>query len=333
MRVLIIKMSSLGDVIHTLPALSDAHSAMPDIRFDWVVEDAYAEIPSWHPAVDQVIPVSLRRWRKSPVKTFRGPEWRRYRSTLGRKHYDAVIDAQGLVKSAFMARLVPAPRYGMDTASVRERLATMAYHHRINIPLDMHAVERIRLLFSRALNYPLPSSAGDYGVRNHLQPRGTDSLRSLIFFHGTARDEKLWPLEYWQELARKSATAGYKIWLPWGNEVEKTRAQNIAAAVTQAEVLPRLDLLGLASMLLEVAAAVSVDTGLAHLSAALDVPQVSLYGPTSTQLIGAYGRNQIHIQSPLGAENTKDAAAMMRSISSERVWDELQHILARAHSN
>jgi heptosyltransferase-1 len=330
MRVLIVKMSSLGDVIHTLPALTDAANAVPGIRFDWVVEEAFAEIPAWHPAVDKVIPIALRRWRKNPVGSLRGPEWKKFRATLGRQHYDAVIDAQGLLKSALIARLVGAPRIGLDKRSVRERLASLFYHQKISVPRELHAVERIRMLFARALKYPLPQVRGDYGVRANLKTGGHDFAASLLFFHGTARAEKLWPESHWVELAGLVADRGYRVWLPWGNQAEKQRARRIADRASNAQVLPKLDLLGLAGMLMEVDGVVAVDTGLAHLSAALDVPAVSLYGPTDIDLIGAYGRNQTHVAAPVGLEDTDDPLAMMSSIDAGRVQSELSKLLSGA---
>jgi heptosyltransferase-1 len=330
-RVLVVKMSSLGDVIHTLPALTDAAGAISDIRFDWVLEEAFSEIPAWHPSVDQVIPIALRRWRKHPLRDFRGPEWKQFRAALAKYHYDAVIDAQGLMKSAFVARLVKAPIYGMDKRSARERLAASAYHYRVAVPRDLHAVERTRLLFARALNYQVPAGKGDYALRGNLPAAARDLPPSLMFFHGTARAEKLWPQAHWIELARLVVAGGYTPWLPWGSDAERERAEQIAAAAPGTNVLPRLDLLGLASMLLEVEGAVAVDTGLAHLSAALDVPTVSLYGPTDTRLIGAYGQNQVHIQSPVGVADTSDPEAMMCSIEPQRVWSELRAILPRAN--
>jgi len=320
-------MSSLGDVIHTLPALTDAARAVPGVRFDWVVEEAFSEIPAWHPAVDKVIPVALRRWRKSPLQSFTGPQWKRFKATLRSQHYDLVIDAQGLLKSALVARLVKAPRYGMDKHSARERLAAQIYHHPIQVSREMHAVERIRTLFARSLKYPQPVERGDYGVRVKLQGGREKKRSGLLFFHGTAREEKLWPESHWEELAGLAAAAGQQVWLPWGNEAERARAQRIAASDGRAQVLPRLELLGLASMLLDVQGACAVDTGLAHLSAALDVPTVSLYGPTDTALIGAYGDNQVHIQSPVGVDETSDPMEMMRSISAPSVWRELTRML------
>ncbi len=332
MRVLVVKMSSLGDVIHTLPALTDAAARVPGIRFDWVVEEAFAEIPAWHPAVDQVIAIALRRWRKHPLRDFTGPEWKRFRSSLNRRRYDAVIDAQGLLKSAFVARLVKAPAYGMDRRSAREPLAAAAYHTRIAVPREMHAVERTRLLFARALQYAVPAGKGDYALRESLRPEPREPANSLLFFHGTARAEKLWPEDHWIELAQLAGDGGYTAWLPWGSDAERERAERVADRSGSARVLPRLDLLGLAGMLLEVQGAVAVDTGLAHLSAALDVPTVSLYGPTDTRLIGAYGRNQVHIQSPVGIADTSDPVAMMRSIVPADVWRALQAILPREAS-
>lgn len=327
MRVLVVKMSSLGDVIHTLPALTDAARAIPGIRFDWVVEENFAEIPAWHPAVDKVIPIALRRWRRHPLRDFTGPEWRAFRTALRHSHYDAVIDAQGLLKSAFVARLVKAPIHGMDKYSARERLASFAYHHKVRVSRDLHAVERTRQLFASALHYELPVERGDYGVRANLEQEKPRSSRGLLFFHGTARSEKLWPQDHWVELARLAGAADYPVSLPWGSEEEQRRAEYIAARAENATVLPRLNLAGLAGLLLEVDGAAAVDTGLGHLAAALDVPAVSLYGPTSTKLVGAYGANQVHIQSALGVDQTDDPLAMMAAISPQQVWDALAAIL------
>ena len=295
----------------------------------WVVEEALAEIPAWHGAVDRVIPVALRRWRKRPLQAFTGPEWRLARAALGAQRYDAVIDAQGLIKSAVIARLVAAPRYGMDRASARERLAALAYDHPLAVPRDMHAVERSRLLFARALSYALPATPADYGIGAGITA-ATNLPPTLLFFHGSARAEKLWPEEHWMALAALVTAAGYRVCLPWGDATEEQRARRIAAACDSAEVLPRLDLKTLAALLRGARGAVAVDTGLGHLCAALGVPAVSLYGPTSTRRVGTCGRNQVQLQSPLAAGAGADPAALMRAISPAAAWQALQAALAGA---
>ena len=323
MRVLVVKMSSLGDVIHTLPALGDAVNALPGIRFDWVVEEAFAEIPEWHSAVERVIPFAFRRWRKRPLKNFSGPEWHEARRALRSRDYDAVIDAQGLLKSAIVSRLVPAPRYGLDKNSARERLAALAYEHPVHVPKDLHAVQRTRLLFARALDYPLPRGLGSYGLAGALPTAALQSPPGLLFFHGTARAEKLWPERHWMALAELAAEAGYRVWLPWGNEEEYRRAQRIALAGQNTRVLPQMSLRQIAEQLRQVSGAVAVDTGLGHLGAALGVPSVSLYGPTSTALVGTYGRNQLHLQSPLVDGDVTDPAILMQAIEPAVVWQTL----------
>ncbi|MEE4144021.1 MAG: lipopolysaccharide heptosyltransferase I [Halieaceae bacterium] len=330
MRVLVVKLSSLGDVIHTLPALGDAAAALPGLVFDWVVEEAFAEIPAWHSAVDRVIPVAIRRWRKRPLREFTGPEWRAARRSLQEQDYDAVIDAQGLLKSAVVARLVPASRYGMDRASAREPLAALAYDHPIHVPRDMHAVERSRLLFARALDYPLPGVLGEYGLDAAVPATAGDLPRGLLFFHGTARAEKQWPETHWIALAMLAREAGYRVWLPWGNDEELQRAQRIANSGSNIEVLPRMDLQQLGGLLQRVEGAVAIDTGLGHLAAALAVPTVSLYGPTRTSLVGAYGRNQVHLQSPLVDGDITDPATLMQAITAGAVWQALVAAMGEA---
>lgn len=331
MRVLVVKLSSLGDVIHTLPALSDAAAALPGIRFDWVIEEGFAEIPRWHRAVDTVIPVALRRWRKRPLRDLRGPQARRAHRALRDQRYDAVIDAQGLIKSAFIARLVDAPRFGLDWHSARERLAASVYHHPIRVPRDLHAIERTRMLFARALGYSPPANPADYGVRVEMLSDAGDQHADLVFFHGTARAEKLWPEEHWRELASLAVERGYTVYLPWGTTAEQQRAQRVAAranagrASGAVQVLPTLTLSQLAGLLRRARGAVAVDTGLGHLCAALDVPTVSLYGPTSSRLIGTFGRHQVHLQS---SDGSAVAAAEMASLTPLQVWDALQPLLA-----
>lgn len=339
MRVLVVKTSSMGDVIHTLPALSDAAEAIPGITFDWLVEEGFAEIPSWHPAVAEVIPVALRRWRKTPLKSLLGKEWKHCKALLQRHEYDCVIDAQGLLKSAWLAHYVKAPCYGLDRQSIREPLATFFYHHKISVPKNMHAVERIRCLFSQALKYKLPKSKGNYSLDKSAFGSSTHRQPYVVFLHGTTRFSKYWPQVYWQMLSEKVSDAGFGILLPWGNEEEKNRAELIAKNCCRAQVLPRQNLHGLASVLAHAQAVVAVDTGLGHLSAALDIPAISLYGSTSPMLIGAYGRQQLHLNAAQMPNNSNTATIEsdivqkiepkeMAKLTPDIVWCELRKIMS-----
>ncbi|BFO01958.1 Lipopolysaccharide heptosyltransferase 1 [Pseudomonas putida] len=293
MRVLIIKTSSLGDVIHTLPAVTDAAHALPGIRFDWVVEEGFAEIPSWHPAVDQVIPVAIRRWRKNLWQTIKSGEWKAFKQRLRAQKYDLVIDAQGLVKSAWLTRYVKAPVAGLDRYSAREGWASRFYDRRLSVAVGQHAVERVRQLFALALAYDLPEGIGRYGLdldRLQLPP----AAPYVVFLHGTTWATKHWPEAYWRELAERLGRRNLQVRLPWGNPAEKARAERIAQGLKNCEVLPKLNLAGVARVLAAAKACVAVDTGLGHLAAALDVPTISLFGPTNPGLTGAYGRVQVH---------------------------------------
>ena len=297
MHVLLIKTSSLGDVIHSLPALTDAMRAIPGIRFDWVVEEGFAEIPTWHPAVERVIPVALRRWRKNLWQTWRSGEWQRCKAAIGARDYDLVLDAQGLLKSAVLTRYARGPVAGLDRASAREPLASRFYDRGCSVPWGVHAVERVRQLFAQALGYPLPSGSGDYGLDRQRLLAGRVDQPYLLLLHGTTWTTKHWPERYWRELAELLGAQGWAIRLPWGNAEERARAERIAAGLAHVSVLPKLNLAGVAAELAGARACVAVDTGLGHLAAALDVPTVSLYGPTNPGFTGAYGRGQLHLAS------------------------------------
>jgi heptosyltransferase-1 len=294
LRVLLIKTSSLGDVIHTLPALTDAARALPGIQFDWVVEEGFAEIPAWHPAVAQVIPVAIRRWRKHPWQTFRNGEWRRFKARLRETRYDLVIDAQGLLKSAWLTRYVQAPVAGLDRDSAREPLACRFYEQTYAVSKNQHALQRVRQLFSLALGYTLPPGLGDYGL-DRAGMADVSELPYLLFLHGTTWPSKHWPEAEWRALAEHCNGLGWAIRLPWGNTAEKARAERIADGLEHVAVLPKLNLAGVAKVIAGARACVAVDTGLGHMAAALDVPTISLYGPTLPGKVGAYGKGQVHL--------------------------------------
>ena len=295
MKVLLVKTSSLGDLIHTLPAVTDAAVAVPGIRFDWVAEEAFAEIPTWHPAVDRVIPIALRRWRKGVRGAFGSGEIGRFRQALRERQYDLIIDAQGLIKSALVARMAHGRRAGYDSRSIRDPRAALFYQQKHTVSRQLHAIERIRRLFALALGYPLPKSAPDAGISQRF-PSTETTTPYLVLLHGTSWPSKHWPESYWTELAKLATDSGYLLRLPWGNDQERERAEQIARSSDSAEAMPPLSLTELAHQLAGASGVIGVDTGLAHLAAALDVPAVTLYGATRPELTGTRGSKQHNLQ-------------------------------------
>ncbi|HHL2825683.1 lipopolysaccharide heptosyltransferase RfaC [Citrobacter sp. Cm046] len=320
MRVLIVKTSSMGDVLHTLPALTDAQQAIPDIQFDWVVEEGFAQIPAWHSAVDRVIPVAIRRWRKAwfsaPIKA----ERKAFRDAVRLQQYDVIIDAQGLVKSAaLVTRLARGIKHGMDWSTAREPLASLFYNRKHHIAKQQHAVERTRELFAKSLGYAKPQSQGDYAIAQHfLNELNADAGQYAVFLHATTRDDKHWPEANWRELIGLLNNAGIRIKLPWGAPHEEARARRLAEGFDYVEVLPRMSLEDVARVLAGAKFVVSVDTGLSHLTAALDRPNITLYGPTDPGLIGGYGKNQAECRSP---ENN------LVLLSANSVWGRISSLL------
>ena len=295
MRVLWVKTSSLGDVVHALYALTEPVFAARDIDFDWLVEADYASVPALSPAVDRVIPVHLRAWLRSGfVPRWARVGWRGFRESIREREYDLVIDAQGLLKSAFpahrAARWAGCELTGPDRASARESLAARFYHRDIAVPHRMHAVDRLRVLLARALSLPEPDLSAPTGSGITAATGGG----TVLLLHGSSSARKLWPIEHWIALSQMLQQRDHRVALTWGSDKERMRAQTIAGE-SGAELWPGVALAALLPRLGGLAGFVGTDSGLAQLCAALGCPGVTLYGPSDPALTGTRGQRQRHL--------------------------------------
>jgi heptosyltransferase I len=286
-RILFVKTSSLGDVVH-----------------NWLVEESFAEIPALHGAVRRVIPVAVRRWRAALWRPGAWSEMRALRRLLRGERYDAVIDTQGLVKSALLGALAPGRRHGMDRASLREPLAAAWYHVRHPVARAQHAVARNRQLAAAALGYAVPESC-DYGLRAGGVAPGGDQV---VFLTMSSRADKLWPEGRWIELGRSLAGRGLRALLPWGSGAERERCVRLAAAIPGAQVPDRMPLGQLARLLRGARAVAGVDTGLSHLAVAVGAAVIGIYTATDPALTGLYGNPRVR---NLGAAGAPPAAAQV----------------------
>jgi heptosyltransferase I len=278
MRLLLIKMSSLGDVVHALAGVTDAARAKPGTVFDWVVEEAYQDIPKWHPAVKITILAPLRRWRKSPVKTVWSGELKAFRQELRRERYDLVLDAQGLLKSAMVGQQARGKLAGRSASTAREPAAALLYGKRIKVDLQRTEVEQLRQLFAKAIGYEEPQTPADFGL-DRTKFGKTGGQPYVVFLHGAAWKSKLWPEDRWIELGAAVRKRAFRVLLPWGTDAERSRAERIAAKV-RGEVLDRLGMAELGQLLANAQFVVGLDTGLTHLAIALGTRTVTLYGPS-----------------------------------------------------
>lgn len=289
MRILIVKTSSLGDVIHNLPVVSDIKRHFPNATVDWCVEESFAAIPRLHPAMGEIIPVAIRRWRKALFKATTWREIGAFRRALQAQPYDFVIDTQGLVKSAVLARQARGRLSGYAANSAREPVAALFYQQKYKVSMAAHAVVRNRLLVAAALGY-VADGEPDYGIA--VAPADFDWLPAkpyVVFLSATSRDDKLWPETHWQALGQVLHAAGYIAVLPGGSPVERQRAARLAAGIPDAVAAPPLSISQLAALLAGGRAAIGVDTGLTHLAVALKIPTVAIYTATDPGLTGVLG--------------------------------------------
>ncbi|TFW33985.1 lipopolysaccharide heptosyltransferase I [Massilia horti] len=285
MNILLVRVSSLGDVLHNLPMVADILRHHPDAKIDWVVEEGYVSLVRLNPHVRKIIPFALRRWRKSLLKASTRAEIKAFVRDLRAEQYDYVFDTQGLIKTGLIMGAahtkVGGHKYGMGNASEGsgyESLSRIFHSHSVKVEPRAHAVTRGREVAASALGYQV-DSLPDFGLPAPdpaaPRPEWMPSEPWAVFFHGTARDAKKWATANWIETGK--ALAPMPVLLPWGSEKEKREAEAIAAQLPNARVLPKLSMTDAVKLAQHADLAIGVDTGLTHIAAAFLRPTVEIY--------------------------------------------------------
>jgi len=302
-KVLLIRVSSLGDVVQTFPAVTDLQRHRPALTLHWCVEEAYVPLLGLHPAISEVVPFALRRWRRTLLRQDTWREMAALRRRLAAQQYDAVVDSQGLLKSLAIAKMARGPIYGFGPRTVREPFVARFYDHTFEFPPDVHRIWHYRGLAARAFGYA-PDEAIDYGLRKPARPGWIEAPRYVVLLHSTARSEKLWSEANWIEAGRWLASRGIVCVLPWGNDEERARAERLAKFIPDAQVAPQLRVDEAGALLAHATAVVGVDTGLMHLAVAFEVPVVGIYVATRPLHHGPLGRGPTAFRGGMGEAPT-----------------------------
>jgi heptosyltransferase-1 len=286
-RVLIVKTSSMGDVVHALPAVSDICRERPGSSIDWLIEAPFAAIPALHPGVQRVLPLAWRKWRKRLWARETRDAIAALRTELKRERYDVVLDLQGLLKSALWGWQARGPLAGYDRASLREPLAALFYRRRAAVSRQLQAVERNRRLAAAHLGYALPRSPPDFGIR---APAGSwhAGAASAALIPCASRPEKLWPEARWIAIGQRLRAAGLLPVVVWGGDEEHARAARIAQGCGGV-VPPFLSVADMAAVLGRARQIVGLDTGFSHLAAAFGQPTIGIYCDHDPGLAGITG--------------------------------------------
>ena len=287
--ILFVKTSSLGDVVHQMPAMTDARRQFPDARIAWVLEETFAPLARLHPGVDEVIPVATRRWRHQLLESDTWREIGAFKAQARSFGAQTVIDTQGLIRSAIIARMCPGTRHGYDRFSIREAPATVFYNVKHSVSRTLHAVTRNRLLTGLSLGYA-PQAAIDYGLRQLTEGK---RLPYALLFHGTSSMEKEWGNSEWIKIGQWLTRQGLEVRLPWGNARELERCRQLSEMIPGARILDPLSIDALARITALASFAIGVDTGLLQLAAACEVPLAAIFLSTHLELTGPVGNGPI----------------------------------------
>ncbi|MBL6899866.1 MAG: lipopolysaccharide heptosyltransferase I [SAR86 cluster bacterium] len=308
----------MGDLMHALPALTEAKAHFKEIEFDWVVDKSFSEVPKWHPAVNKIITTDHRNWKKQLLSPNSRKAFQSVIQEINNTNYDLVIDMQNNLKSALVSFMCKHQVIGMDSKSVREYPAHLSYNKKISISKELHAITRQKILLSNALGY-LTSNSKDYGISDieFKEPSFNLPNEYVALVQNASWKTKQWSIANWQLLVKHFDGSGIEMIFPSGNEEELKRAEQISSISDNAHALKPLSLNETAYIMKKAKFSVCSDTGLAHLSAVVGTPSLTLYGPTDTKLIGTEGINQLHV---VGTNNN------INSISIEDVISKLPSI-------
>ncbi len=335
MKILLIKMSSLGDLLHTMPAVTDACSSLEGLHIDWLCEEPFADIARLHPQVN-IIPHGRLRWKKKRLAWSTIKEQWQFYHWLRKQDYDLVIDAQGRIKSARVGWLSGSPVCGPSRDSATDEETHWFYRRSVDTRVVSNAVDKTRVLFSDALGYKFSGSA-DFGIDPERLAPCVDTMRDqVVFLHGTTWASKHWPESEWIRLMGFAREAGIGVLLPWANDEERERAERIIAASHWGQMLPKMALWELCGIIGRSLGAVGVDTGLMHVAAAMEVPTVSVFGSTSVTLTGAMGKHVINLQADYScspcrkkicSEAVEGTPPCYKTLPAGKVWDSLLHLI------
>jgi len=307
MQILLVKLSSLGDVIHNFPVATDIRRAFPHAIIDWATDATYASLVAMHPAIRRIVPIHLRSFKRKWWQPSRIAQLFDDKAALVRERYDLIIDTQGLIKSALVANWANGNIAGFDKQSIREPMATRYYRDQYAVSRKEHAVVRNRALAALALGYTHLTEC-DYGLS--VADEKEQAQAYAVLLHATSRDDKTWPLASWVVLGRALNQAGFKVILPSGNPAEYVTSAQIAERLDNAQAINAMPLPYTATMLAQAKLVVGVDTGLTHLGAALNRPTVGIYRSTSPELTGLYaGANNAAVIN-LGGGSRQHAASV-----------------------
>jgi len=289
LKVLLVKMSSMGDLVHNLPLVSDIRQHFPDAQIDWVAEEAYCPIPALHPGIHQVIPVAWRRWRRNLMQASTWQEMQQFKAALQATRYDWILDTQGLYKSALLCKLAHGPIAGGDSNSIKEGGSARFYDKQLSISRARHVIDRCRAVGAGTLGYAADTPPAFNILAAPLVADWLAPAHYCVLMHAASRPEKLWPESHWVNLGLFLLKQGLNIALPWGSPEEKTRSERLASQIPGAIIPPLMSLDIAARFLAGAQVVVGLDTGFTHFAAALARPTVGIFCDSDGQQAAVYG--------------------------------------------